>query len=712
MPVARGDQRYLGSHLTHEGTNFAIWAPSATKVELCLIDVVDGKFVETRHDLVDRNGPIYHGYFQGIRAGQRYGFRVYGPWDPAKGWRFNPNKLLLDPNAHTVVGELRYVPEIYSHHATDGVGTGDVSVMDTRDNLEFVPHSVVVAGARVQDTRPITNWSKTIIYEAHVRGLTEFNHQIPEEERGTYKALGHPSTIAYLQTLGITALELLPIHHFITEPAVHERGRENHWGYNAIAFSAPHYGYAATDNPVAELREAVAKLHEAGIEVLLDVVYNHTAEGGINGPTLSFRGIDSRNFYRRSSDDSYDDFTGCGNTVDVRRPHVVRMIIDSLHWWCEEIGIDGFRFDLAAALARSHDEIDGISALIVAMVADPVLRERKLIAEPWDTRGYALGYFPYPWREWNDKYRDALRKFWLAEAGGAAPTGVGELATRLSGSHDIFAYRGPTSTINFLTAHDGFTLNDVVTYTSKHNEANGEENRDGSDNNYSWNAGIEGVTNHFTINEIRQRLKKSMMASLLLSAGIPMITMGDEVGRTQMGSNNAYSLPGSKRGQELRDEAAFNGGWALSWKFDAHQIDMLETTVNLIQLRKKYLMPVARMFFTGQLDLNTSRKDLAWFSRHGLEMSQSDWDKLDNRSLMMYVEADEDSGMLLMFNGSILQKEFTLPGVHFGDSFRSVFDSAENVLHYSPRLAVPESKVILQAHAVQVWLVNRDIAGK
>ena len=383
------------------------------------------------------------------------------------------------------------------------------------------------------------------------------------------------------------------------------------------------------------------------------------------------------------------------------------MIIDSLHWWAEEIGIDGFRFDLAAALARSHDEIDGISALIVAMVADPVLRERKLIAEPWDTRGYALGYFPYPWREWNDKYRDALRKFWLAEAGGAAPTGVGELATRLSGSHDIFAYRGPTSTINFLTAHDGFTLNDLVTYTRKHNEANGEENRDGTDANYSWNAGIEGVTNHFSINEIRLRLKKSMMSCLLLSAGIPMITMGDEVGRTQMGSNNGYSLPDHKRGEELRDENAFNGGWALSWKYDAHQIDMLETTVNLIRLRKNYLMPVARMFFTGQLDLNTSRKDLAWFTRAGLEMTQTDWDKLDNRNLMMYVEAGEDRGLLLMFNGSILQKEFTLPGDHIGDSYRSVFDSAENVMHYSPRLAAPESKVILQAHAVQVWLVNR-----
>jgi isoamylase len=706
--MARGDQRFLGSYLTEEGANFAIWAPSATRVELCLIDEVNGELVERRIDLVDRNGPIFHCYAPGIRAGQRYGFRVYGPWDPAHGWRFNPNKLMLDPNTHLLAGELQYVPEIYSHKALDGTGAGDINIMDTRDNLRFVPHSVVVPSKMAADTRPINNWSRTILYEASVRGLTEFNHQIPESERGTYKALGHPSTIAYLQTLGITALELLPIQEFVTEPSVASRGRINHWGYNPLAFSAPHRAYAATGDPISELRDSISALHDAGIEVILDVVYNHSAEGGPGGPTLSLRGIDSRNFYRRANDNTYDDFTGCGNTLDVRRPHVVRMIIDSLHWWCEEIGVDGFRFDLAAALARSHDEIDGISALLVAMVADPVLRERKLIAEPWDIRGYAGGFFPYPWREWNDKYRDAIRKFWLEQPDDASHFGVGEVATRLSGSHDIFAYRGPTSTINFITAHDGFTLHDLVTYNSKHNEANGEENRDGSDNNSSWNAGVEGETQDPSINEIRQRLKKSLMANLLMSAGVPMITMGDEVGRSQLGSNNAYSLPANKRGNDLLGSDAFGGGWALSWKLDAGQIDMLETTVKLIQFRKNYLMPVVRMFFTGELDLNTSRKDLAWFTENGREMTQVDWDDPNRHELIMYVEASDSQGLLLILNAGRNPETFVLPGTQIGNSYRSVFDAASNVLNYTPLIAEPHGKILVEAHSTQVWLVNRS----
>ena len=705
--MARGDQRFLGAHVTEEGTNFAIWAAAATRVELCLIDEIDGKLVETRHELVDRNGPIFHGYFVGIRAGQRYGYRVHGLWDPLHGWRFNHHKLLMDPNTHCVVGELQYVPEIYSHVAIDGLGQGDTSVMDTRDNLGFVPLSVVTANVGASDDRPRTRWSQSIIYEAHVRGLTEFNSAIPENERGTYKALGHPSTIEYLQTLGVTALELLPIHEFISEPAINARGRENHWGYNPIAFSAPHRGYAATDDPIAELREAVAKLHAAGIEVILDVVYNHTGEGGVGGPTISFRGIDSKTFYRRVTGDIYDDVTGCGNTVDVRRPHVVRMIMDSLYWWCNEIGIDGFRFDLAAALARSHGEIDGISALIVAIVADPILRERKLIAEPWDTKGYALGGFPYPWREWNDKYRDAVRAFWLSEAGGAAATGVGELATRLSGSHDIFSYRGPTSNINFLTAHDGFTLNDLVTYSEKHNEPNGENNMDGTSNNRSWNVGYEGPTEDHQINTIRQRLKKSMMASLLMSAGIPMIVMGDEVGRTQAGSNNAYSLPAKKRGDELLGKDAFDGGWALSWSHDARALDMLATTINLISIRRKYLMPVVQMFFKGEMDLNTSRRDLAWFSRHGHEMNADGWSKPDAHTLGMYVEATEDQGLLVLLNNHFEPREFILPPEAYGTLFRSVFDSSENVLAYQPVLAKPGETVVLPPHVLQVWLANR-----
>jgi glycogen operon protein len=705
--MARGDQRFLGSQVTEEGTNFAIWAAAATKVELCLIEEVNGHHVEVRHELIDRNGPIFHGYFKGIRAGQKYGYRVHGLWDPLRGWRFNPHKLLMDPNAHAVYGELQYRPEIYSHVAIDGLGGGDTTVMDTRDNVGFVPLSVVTEDRGANDLRLRTRWSQTVIYEAHVRGFTEFNTAIPENERGTYKALGHPSTIEYLQTLGVTALELLPIHQFISEPAIEARGRENYWGYNPIAFSAPHKGYAATDDPIAELREAVERLHEAGIEVILDVVYNHTGEGGVGGPTLSFRGIDSKTFYRRITGDIYDDVTGCGNTVDVRRPHVVRMIMDSLHWWCTEIGIDGFRFDLAAALARSHGEIDGISALIVAIVADPILRERKLIAEPWDTKGYALGGFPYPWREWNDKYRDAVRKFWLSEAGGDEPTGVGELATRLSGSHDIFTYRGPTSTINFLTAHDGFTLNDLVTYNEKHNEPNGEDNRDGTTSNHSWNVGYEGPSQDRYIIEVRQRLKKSLMASLLMSAGIPMLVMGDEVGRTQDGANNAYSLPANKRGEELKGKDAFGGGWALNWSHDAKAMEMLATTINLISIRRKYLMPVVRMFFSGELDLNTSRRDLAWFSRHGHEMDATGWAKLDAHTLGMYVEATEDQGLLILMNNFSQPREFILPPATYGHTFRSIFDSSENVLSYQPQLAKPGASITLPAHVLQIWLANR-----
>ena len=702
--MAKADQRFLGSNPTEKGTNFAIWAAAADSVILCFFDEIAGQMVETRHELVDRNGPIFHGYFEGIRPGQRYGYRISGPWDPLRGWRFNPNKLLIDPYAHSLKGDLIYAPEIYSHVSLDGLGSGDVHVMDDRDSAGFVPYSVVTEQYESDGTRIRIPWSQTVIYEAHVRGLTEFNGLIPENERGTYKALGHESTIAYLKNLGITALELLPIQASVTEPLIDSLGRINHWGYNPIAFTVPHDAYAATDDPISELRDSVSALHAAGIEVILDVVYNHTAEGGVAGPTFSFRGIDSKTFYRRISGDVYDDVTGCGNTVDASRPHVVRMIIDSLRWWCEAIGVDGFRFDLASALARHSGEIDGISALIVSIVSDPVLRERKLIAEPWDIRGYALGVFPYPWREWNDQYRDAVRKFWLTNES----SGVGPLATRLSGSHDIFYYRGPTSSINFITAHDGFTLSDLVSYQAKHNAANAEHNRDGTESNHSWNVGIEGPTADSDVNEIRQRLKKSLMASLLLSAGIPMITMGDEVGRSQLGSNNSYSLPKGKRGKDLLGPDAFGGGWALSWVRDEQAEEMLSTTKNLISLRKKYLAPVSRTFFTGELDLNTSRKDLAWFDQFGREMDGSEWQDESSRFLGMYVEASADHGMLVFLNASHDPIECAMPEEKWGSSYRSVFDSSEAIEEYEPKIALPSEKQVLHAHAVQVWLTNRS----
>ncbi|MEI8066360.1 MAG: glycogen debranching protein GlgX [Actinomycetes bacterium] len=698
------DPRYLGATLTEGGANFALWAAAADAVEVCLFTEVNGKVMETRFALSHRDGPIFHGYLAGVRAGQKYGFRVYGPWRPEEGWRFNSHKLLIDPYAHLLEGELTYSAEIYGHQAVDHSGKGDLTKRSDSDSAGLVPYSVVTGYGHSHPHRLNTPWSKTVIYEAHVRGLTEFNSDIPEEERGTYKALGHHSTIDYLKKLGITALELLPIHHFVTEPAIADRGRENFWGYNALAFSAPHRKYAATQDPIAELREAVSALHKAGIEVILDVVYNHTAEGGHGGPTLSFRGIDSKTFYRRIKGDLYDDVTGCGNTVDARRPFVVRMIIDSLHWWSEVIGVDGFRFDLASALARNDYGIDTTGPLFSAIASDPILRERKLIAEPWDVAGYALGDFPHPWREWNDHYRDSLRQFWLADPARGFSEGVGDLASRLSGSHDIFYFRGPTSSINFITSHDGFTLADLVSYENKHNEPNQEFNRDGSASNRSWNLGVEGPSKDPQVNELRIRLQKSMLASLLLSSGVPMLTMGDEVGRSQNGSNNAYSLPANG---DVLSPAAFNGGWALNWAPNEMQSDLLEATRNLISMRRNYLSDVVREFFTGQMDLGTSRKDLAWFRRNGEEMTDANWHQGDRSYLSMYVEASANHALLIILNASTHENDFTLPIEKWGALYRSIFDSSEAIATFEPRIAKPAETTVLAPHSVQIWLVNR-----
>ena len=701
------DPRYLGATLTEQGANFAIWAAAADAVELCLFNEVNGHLLETRFALSHRDGPIFHGYLAGVKKGQRYGYRIYGPWNPTQGWRFNPNKLLLDPYAHHVSGALNYVPEIYGHVASNGLGEGDITIKDQRDSAPFVPLGVVTESPTMGDERLHTPWAKTVIYEAHVRGLTQFNPDIPKHERGTYKALGHASTIKYLTDLGITALELLPIHHFVTEPGIYTRGRENHWGYNALAFTAPHSPYAATDDPVTELREAVRALHAAGIEVILDVVYNHTAEGGAGGPTLSFRGIDNKTFYRRTKGDHLDDVTGCGNTVDARRPFVVRMIMDSLHWWSQTIGIDGFRFDLATALARNEYGIDTSSSLFAAIAGDPILRERKLIAEPWDIAGYGMGDFPHPWREWNDHYRDSLRQFWLTNPARGFSQGVGDVASRLSGSHDVFYFRGPTSSINFITAHDGFTLNDLVSYEQKHNEPNQEDNRDGTDSNRSWNVGVEGETNDAEINERRLRLMKSLMGSLIMSAGIPMITMGDELGRSQRGSNNAYSLPIAATPSELMSDASFGGGWALSWEQDERQRDLFATTQALINIRKSYLVDVAKEFFTGEIDLGTNRKDLAWFRRSGEEMNDENWHQGDRNHLAMYVDATANQALLILLNAATHENPFTLPAEKWGNSYRSIFDSSQPTASFEPRIFKPGETTLLAPHTLQVWLVNR-----
>ena len=697
----------LGNHPTEGGTDFALWAPAADAVELCLFDRANesDKWSETRFSLAHRDGPIWHGYLAGIRTGQRYGYRVYGPWRPEQGWRFNPAKVLIDPYAHLLDGELLYSPEIFGHQSTDALGNGDVQIQDNRNSLGFVPLSVVTSHSPRIINRPHTPWKRTFIYEAHVKGLTALNDEIPPDERGTYKALGHPSTIEHLLRLGVTALELLPIHHFVTEIHTHARGRANHWGYNPLAFSAPHRAYAATDDPIRELQESVDALHNAGIEVLLDVVYNHTAEEGRQGPTLSFRGMDNKTFYRHSRDDHYEDVTGCGNTIDSRRPFVARMIVDSLHWWSQIIGIDGFRFDLTTAISRGDQGIDTYGPLISAIAADPILRERKLIAEPWDIAGYSLGEFPHPWREWNDAYRDATRQFWLADSARGHSNGVSDLAKRIAGSHDIFYFRGPTSSINFVTAHDGFTLNDLVSYNDKHNEANGEENRDGTDTNRSWNVGVEGPSDDSVIASKRNQLKKSILATLMLSSGVPMMAMGDESSRSQQGCNNAYSLSDE---QPWNAPENFGGGWAVSWNRDAETEDLIETVAALSRIRASYMVDAAEQFFTGEIDQGTKRKDLAWFDRDGLEMTTHNWQDNSLRYLALSVEATHNQGLFIVLNSDHTEHQFTLPNQTWGNSFRTVFDSTARIDEFSPALKKPSDIITVNAMSVQVWLINRS----
>ena len=700
------DPRILGSTLTDGGCNSAIWSNAATAVELCLFNEVNGKLVETRFALSHRNGPIWHGYLAGVRAGQRYGYRIYGTWAPEHGSRFNAAKLLIDPYTHKLDGSVQYVPQIYGHVSADGTGKGDTTIRDDRDSAGFVPYSVVTDYRPRDIHRPIYSWTQEVIYEAHVQGLTAKNPEIPEAERGTYKALGHPSTIAHLKHLGVTALELLPIHAYTTEPGIWDRGRKNHWGYNAIAFSAPHSEYAATEDPVSELQWAIDQLHNEGIEVFLDVVYNHTAEGGVGGPTLSFKGIDNNSWYRHDNAGNYIDVTGCGNTIAASRPHGVRHIIDSLRWWVEVVGIDGFRFDLATALYSTSSAFD--SALMSAIESDSVLRNFKMIAEPWDISRYALGDFPHPWREWNDRYRDSVRQFWLGDLARGYGEGVADIAAGISGSSDVFFYRGPTSSINFVTAHDGFTLTDLTMYSNKRNEANQEENRDGANDNRSWNLGVEGPTDDPALISLRHSLKKSIMTTLLLSAGVPMITMGDEVCRTQHGSNNAYSMPRDFTPATVDSPETFMGGWANQWELNELQRDMRDSVAELTRIRKTYLADVAAEFFTGRVDLGTQRKDIAWFSLGGHEMTEEHWADGEKRSLTVLIEAGPDRGLLLFLNSSREETAFTLPDSKWGTSFRRIFDAASFVDTHEPIIKMPAEKVKVSPHCAQVWLVTRS----
>ncbi len=622
LPVWPGSHRQLGANWAREATNFAVWAPQATSVWVCLFGD-DG--AESRHRLTEHTLGVWHGEVPGVRVGQSYGFRADGPWEPAHGLRFNPAKLLLDPYARAITGEVAPgpLPLPYADHP---------EVRDDRDSAGAVPRSVVVHDTfDWEGDGPLrTGWGDTVIYELHVKGYTQLHDQIPKQLRGTYAGLGARAVTRYLNDLGVTAVELLPVHHFLTEPAVAERGMTNYWGYNTIGYFAPHAGYAATGSTgqqVTEFKSMVKALHRAGIEVILDVVYNHTAEGGPTGPAYCFRGLHDAGYYKRSGTvgDDYWDVTGCGNTVDTTDPGALRLILDSLRYWVTQMHVDGFRFDLAAALARTGHHVDMRGAFLATIGQDPVLRDVKLIAEPWDASpdGYRVGSFPPPWLEWNDRYRDAVRDFWRPGAGS-----VREVAWRLAGSSDMYAddVRAPYASVNFVTSHDGFTLRDWTSYDRRHNEANGEDNRDGTADNRSWNCGVEGETDDPEVVARRHRVAANLMATLCLSSGSPMITAGDERGRTQRGNNNAY----------VQDNEV---SW-VDWRPEDAWLDLYEVTKTALRLRREHPALRQRHHFVGSPTIEGGPKDLAWLHPDGREMTQPDWHDDRLQVVGMFVSGD------------------------------------------------------------------------
>jgi len=656
-----GEPFPLGAHWDGEGVNFAIWSTTATAVSVCLFS--DG--VERRVPLADTTYHVWHGYLPGLGPGQRYGYRIDGPHDPAAGLLHDPAKLLIDPYAQAIEGDFIDDPAF----AVSGA-----------DTAPYVPRSVVVHGAFPwgDDRRPHVSWDDTVIYELHVKGFTALNEAVPAELRGTYAGLAHPASIDYLTALGVTAVELLPVHQFVTEPGLQRRGLPNYWGYNSIGFFAPHEAYSSrSGNQVREFKAMVRALHAAGIEVILDVVYNHTAEGEPTGPTLSFRGIDNGAYYRLNESDpsQYVDYTGCGNTFDPRRPFPLQLITDSLRYWITEMHVDGFRFDLASALARSLHDVDKLSSFFDTIHQDPVISQVKLIAEPWDVGagGYQVGEFPPLWTEWNGKYRDTVRTFWSDGDGG-----VRDLAFRLTGSSDLYGDDGrlPIASINFVTAHDGFTMRDLVSYAHKHNEANGENNSDGTDDNRSLNGGIEGEPAPPDVAAMRVQRARGLLATLLLSTGAPMLVAGDERWRTQHGNNNAYC-----QDNEI--------SW-LDWTLSAEAEDMLSLSRRLLALRADAPVLRQRAFFEGRpVTGGDGCKDLAWFHPAGREMASDDWFDAGLRTLGMYLDGRGlrhrdrrgqviiDDSYLLLLHTADTDTTFALPGTPWADAYEPVIDTTQ-----------------------------------
>lgn len=665
----------LGASYDGAGVNFALFSRMAEKVELCLFDEQDN---ETRVELTEQNSYVWHIYLPGIQPGQRYGYRVYGPYNPGNGQWCNPNKLLLDPYAKAIEGNIDGDESLYSYWFNDSDNPNDMN------DLDSAAHTMKSAVINPffdwgNDQHPFIPYSDSVIYEAHVRGMTNLNKNVPPEIRGTYAGLAHPSVIEYLKKLGITAIELMPIHQFVNDPFLQEKGLNNYWGYNTIGFFAPHNAYSSQGQrgeQVNEFRAMVKEFHAAGIEVILDVVYNHTAEGNHMGPTLSFKGIDNQAYYRLVDNDQmhYFDTTGTGNSLLMRSPQTLQLITDSLRYWVQEMHVDGFRFDLAATLARQFQEVDKLSAFFDIVQQDPIISRVKLIAEPWDlgSGGYQVGGFPPNWSEWNGHFRDCVRDFWRSQ-----PSTLPEFASRIMGSSDLYQHNGrkPVASVNFVTAHDGFTLNDLVSYNNKHNEANGEDNRDGESHNRSWNCGVEGPTTIRDVNELRHRQMRNMFSTLLLSQGIPMICGGDEVARTQLGNNNGYC-----QDNEI--------SWT-HWKLKDYQKDMCEFVSKLVHLRLEHPVLHRRRFFTGR-DANMAADALPqveWFDHNGNIMDLEAWSNTHAFSIMVFLNGSDipepdwygntmvDNDFILIFNAHYEPIMFTLPDEQYGRKWKLIVDT-------------------------------------
>jgi isoamylase len=700
MQVWPGSSYPLGATYDGMGTNFSLFSEVAEKVELCLFDDA-GR--ETKITLPEVDGFVWHGYLPNVGPGQRYGYRVHGPYDPNTGLRCNPRKLLLDPYAKAIDGKVDWHPSLFAYDFEHQDRPND------DDSAPFLPKAVVV--------NPYFNWgtdrppgrpyNETVIYEAHVKGLTFLNKDIPLEMRGTYAGLSHPSMIEHLQKLGVTAVEVMPVHQFVHDHGLRERGLRNYWGYNTIGFFAPDAAYASSGTAgqqVQEFKAMVRDLHEAGIEVILDVVYNHTAEGNHLGPTLSMRGIDNQAYYRLVDGQAeyYMDYTGTGNTLNVRHPHTLQLIMDSLRYWVLEMHVDGFRFDLASTLAREFYDVDRLSAFFDLVQQDPTVSQVKLIAEPWDVGpgGYQVGNFPPQWTEWNGKYRDTVRDFWRGE-----PATLGEFAGRITGSPDLYEHssRRPVASINFVTAHDGFTLRDLVSYNEKHNEANGEGNRDGESHNRSWNCGVEGETDDLEILELRSQQRRNFIATLFLSQGVPMLLHGDEAGRTQQGNNNAYCQDND-----------------ITWMDWANLDDDLVRFTSLVSaLRRDHPVFRRRRFFNGRpvrRGAGEPLPDIAWFTPDSREMAEEDWEAGFGKSVAVFLNGDgipdrnqrgeriTDDSFILIFNAHDGSIDFTLPPSEYGAKWDIVLDTA------TPQLAEPApaaAQTVLTVEARSLAVLQR-----